>query len=121
MAALLLCAKPSSTGNLRFSRKGGKTMTTTLNVHPSALTKNIKATMEVLTQLTNIEELERLELDMYYVSRLDSRAIRSLVQFHEKLESRGAKLVLLNVPHPIVMLFENLRLANYLDIREVGN
>mgnify|MGYP001548859320 FL=1 len=94
--------------------------TTTLNVHPSAMTNNIKATVDVLTELTNFEDIELLELDMYYVSRLDSRAIRWLVLLHEKLKAKGARLVLVNVPHPILMLFENLRLADYLNISPAG-
>lgn len=96
-------------------------MTTTLNVHPSAMTNNIKATVDVLTELTNYEDIGLLELDMFNVSRLDSRAIHWLVFLHEKMKTKGAKLVLVNVPHPILMLFENLRLANYLNISPVGN
>lgn len=96
-------------------------MTTTLNVHPAALTHNLCATVDVLTQLTEEEKLERLELDLYFISRLDSKAIRWLVVFHDKLKARGAKLVLINVPHPIVILFENLRLAGYLHIKEACN
>ena len=90
--------------------KGG---VVTLHVHPSALTNNLTATMDVLYLLARESNFDVLELDLYYVPRLDSRAIKCLVHLKDMLESRHAELRLVNVPIPIVHLFENLHLDEY--------
>lgn len=84
-----------------------------LNVHPSAFTTNLQATSDVLNLLCRSASFEVLTLDLHFVPRLDSKAIRCLVQLKERMVARGGDLKLLNTPLPIIHLFEHLRLATY--------
>ena len=90
-----------------------KSNTYTLRVHPSALTENLSATMDVLSLLARDCDFKILQLDLYFVPRLNSRAIRGLVHLKEIMDSRNGQLKLINVPIPIIHLLENLRLDEY--------
>ena len=90
-----------------------KSNTYTLRVHPSALTENLSATMDVLSALARNSDFKVLQLDLYFVPRLDSRAIRGLVHLKEIMDARSGQLRLVNVPIPIIHLLENLRLDEY--------
>lgn len=86
----------------------------TLHVHPGAFTVNASATEDVLLSLAEDDELTCLRLDCECVTKLDSRALRCLVEVKRRLVERGAELLLFNVPITIVRFLEHLRLAEYL-------
>ena len=99
--------------NLQNTRKEYSENSFCFVVHSSALSENLSATASALYSLVDEREGLLLILDLKFITRLDSRAIRFLVQVKERLHKRRGELKLIDVPPEVLKLMQNLRLDRY--------
>jgi anti-sigma B factor antagonist len=79
-----------------------------------------EAAGERLLRLADEQGRHRLCLDLGELPYLTSMWLGKLVALHQKVRSRGGRLILVNVPAPVYEVFSVTQLDRVLDIRPQG-